>query len=379
MGPGPSMVPDEVYAAMGRPLLGHLDPLFVGLMDETKEMLRRVFLTRNEMTFPVSGTGTAGMECCMANLVEPGDEVLVVVNGAFGARMAEIAARCGGVVTRIDVPWGSVVRPEQVEEAMRGRSVAILGIVHAETSTGALTPLEEIIRIAHDAGALVVVDAVTSLGGSPLYVDDWGIDAIYSGTQKCLAAPPGLAPVSFGTAAVAKAARRKSPVQSWYFDVNLLAGYWGSNRSYHHTAPISMNYALHEALRLVLQEGLETRWERHRVNHNALVRGLEAMGLHLAAEEGCRLWQLNAVTVPEGIDETDLRRRLLEEENIEIGGGLGPLKGKTLRIGLMGATSNVANVERFLTALGRVLGDYNNSFSSLDMGAILSMVHTSEQ
>jgi len=351
MGPGPSQVAPSVLRALGAPLLGHLDPAFVKMMDEIKVMLRQVFLTRNEVTFPVSGTGSAGMEFCFVNLLEPGDEAIIGVNGVFGGRMADVAERCGARVTKVEAPWGRIIEPAQIAEALRGRRPKLVAIVHAETSTGALTPVEEISRLAREAGALMLLDTVTSLGGCPVRVDDWGIDAIYSGTQKCLSCPPGLAPVSLGPRALVAATRRKSKVQSWYLDVNLLASYWGEERAYHHTAPISMNYALHEALRLVFEEGLEARWKRHQENHLLFKAGLAELGLSIASQEGHQLWQLNAVTVPTGVDEAAVRKRLLTDFNIEVGAGLGPLKGKVWRIGLMGETSTRENVQTILAAL----------------------------
>jgi len=358
MGPGPSNVSRSVLEAMSRPLVGHLDPAFVNMMEEIKTMLRQVFLTKNAMTFPVSGTGSAGMELCFVNLVEPGDEVIIGVNGVFGARMVDVAGRCGANVTRVEASWGRIIEARQIAQALRKVSQQkLVAIVHAETSTGALTPVEEISQLAHHAGALLLLDTVTSLGGCPVRIDDWEVDAVYSGTQKCLSCPPGLAPVSLGGRAMEIAAKRKAKVQSWYLDVNLLASYWGQDRVYHHTAPISMNYALHEALRLVLEEGLENRWRRHEQNHLALKAGLEAMGLEIASQEGHQLWQLNAVAVPEGVDEAAVRKRLLSDFNIEIGAGLGPLKGKIWRVGLMGETSSKANVKAFLSALGQILND----------------------
>jgi len=276
----------------------------------------------------------------------------------FGARMAEVAERCGAKVTRVETPWGRIIEPQQIADALRKVSrPKLVAIVHAETSTGALTPVEAISNLAHDAGALFLLDTVTSLAGCPVRIDEWQVDAVYSGTQKCLSCPPGLAPVSLSPRALDAATRRKSKVQSWYLDVNLLAAYWGQDRVYHHTAPISMNYALHEALRLVLDEDLEHRWRRHEQNHLALKAGLKALGLPIASQEGHQLWQLNAVTVPDGIDEAAVRKRLLAEFNIEVGAGLGPLKGKIWRVGLMGETSSKANVNAFLSALAQILND----------------------
>jgi len=355
MGPGPSDVSPSVLRAMSLPLLGHLDPVFVKMMDEIKAMLRAVFLTKNDMTFPVSGTGSAGMEFCLVNLIEPGDEVVIGVNGVFGTRMVDVAERCGAKVTKVEAPWGRIIEASQIAEALRGRKPKLVGIVHAETSTGALTPVEEIAKLAHAAGALFLLDTVTSLGGCPVRIDDWEVDAVYSGTQKCLSCPPGLSPVSLSPRAMEAATKRQRKVQSWYLDVNLLSSYWGQERVYHHTAPISMNYALHEALRLVLVEGLEKRWQRHRENHDLLRHGLAELDLSIASQPGHQLWQLNAVAVPEGVDEAAVRKAFLTEHGIEIGAGLGPLKGKIWRIGLMGETSKPENVVRCLAALRALL------------------------
>jgi alanine-glyoxylate transaminase/serine-glyoxylate transaminase/serine-pyruvate transaminase len=355
MGPGPSNVAPSVLQAMAMPLLGHLDPVFVKMMDEIKAMLRAVFLTKNEMTFPVSGTGSAGMEFCFVNLIEPGDEVIIGVNGVFGTRMVDVAERCGAKVTKVEAPWGRIIEAQQIADALKGKRPKLVAIVHAETSTGALTPVEEISKLAHEAGALFLLDTVTSLGGCPVRLDDWQVDAVYSGTQKCLSAPPGLAPVSLSPRAREVATKRSKKVQSWYLDVNLLASYWGQERVYHHTAPISMNYAIHEALRLVLVEGLENRWKRHQQNHELLVKGLKDLGLSIGSQPGHQLWQLNAVTVPEGVDEAAVRKSLLNDHGIEVGAGLGPMKGKIWRIGLMGETSSPENVQRCLTALKQIL------------------------
>ena len=355
LGPGPSDAAPSVLTALSNPLLGHLDPAFIGMMEEIKSMLRQVFQTKNERTFPVSGTGSAGMEFCFVNLIEPGDDVVVCINGVFGMRMADLAIRCGANVIKVEAPWGEIIRPEQVKEAIAGKSPKLIALVHAETSTGALTPAEEISKIAHDAGALMLLDTVTSLGGCEVDIDGWGIDAVYSGTQKCLSCPPGLAPVSLSPKALEIANNRKTKVQSWYLDVNLLSGYWGTERVYHHTAPISMNYALHESLRLVLEEGLQTRWARHKANHEKLVAGLKKLRLGIASQEGHQLWQLNAVTVPEETDEAQVRKRLLQEYQIEVGAGLGPMKGKIWRVGLMGESSTAENVDRYLDAMTQIL------------------------
>jgi alanine-glyoxylate transaminase/serine-glyoxylate transaminase/serine-pyruvate transaminase len=356
MGPGPSDVAAPVLKAMSRSLVGHLDPAFVKLMEEIKTMLRQVYITRNEMTFPVSGTGSAGMEFCFVNLIEPGDEVIIGVNGVFGGRMCDVAERCGARVTKVESPWGQVITPPQIADALKkAQRPKLVAIVHAETSTGALTPVEEISRLAHNAGALFLLDTVTSLGGCPVRLDDWEVDAAYSGTQKCLSCPPGLSPVSLSPRALEVATKRKTKVQSWYLDVNLLSAYWGQERVYHHTAPITMNYGLHEALRLVLEEGLENRWRRHEQNQHLLRQGLAKLGLEIVSQAGHQLWQLNAVGVPAGVDELAVRKELLAGHNIEIGAGLGPLKGKIWRIGLMGETSKKENVEAVLGALKSIL------------------------
>jgi alanine-glyoxylate transaminase / serine-glyoxylate transaminase / serine-pyruvate transaminase len=355
LGPGPSDVHPRVLRAMSTPLVGHLDPEFIELMEETKALLRLVFQTENPLTLPISGTGSAGMEACFVNLLEEGDEAVVGVNGVFGTRMVDVAERCGARVIKVESPWGRIIEPQQIANALKQCRPKVVAVVHAETSTGALTPVEEISRLAHEAGALFLLDTVTSLGGCPVRIDDWQVDAVYSGTQKCLSCPPGLAPVSLSPRAMEAATRRAKKVQSWYLDVNLLSSYWGQERVYHHTAPISMNYALHEALRLVLLEGLENRWRRHEQNHLALRQGLKAMGLELASQEGHQLWQLNAVSVPAAADEAEVRKRLLAQYNIEIGAGLGPMKGKIWRIGLMGDTSTPENVSTVLKALREII------------------------
>ncbi len=356
LGPGPSNVHPRVLKALSTPLVGHLDPEFIRLMDETKDLLRFVFQTKNTHTLPISGTGSAGMETCLVNLLEPGDEVVVGVNGVFGGRMVDIVERCGARPVVMETQWGNIFTPDQVQEALkRCRRPKLLALVHAETSTGAWQPLEDISPLVHHAGALFVVDAVTSLGGCPLQVDAWGIDACYSGTQKCLSCPPGLAPVTFSPAAQEILRTRKSKVQSWYLDLTMIEKYWGEERVYHHTAPISMNYALREALRLVQEEGLEARFRRHQRNHVALAAGLGALGLALAAQAGHRLWTLNSVTIPAGVDDAAVRRQLLDDYSIEIGAGLGPLRSKVWRIGLMGESSTRSNVLLVLSTLEEVL------------------------
>ena len=356
LGPGPSNVHPRVLRALSTPLVGHLDPVFIGLMEETKTLLRQVFQTDNALTLPISGTGSAGMETCFVNLVEPGDEVVVGVNGVFGTRMADVVARRGGTPVVIETAWGRVFTPDDVRAGLaRCTRPKLVALVHAETSTGAWQPLDGMARIVHDAGALLLVDAVTSLAGCPLKIDAWGIDACYSGTQKCLSCPPGLSPVTFSPAAQDAMRKRRHKVQSWYLDLSMLEKYWGAERVYHHTAPISMNYALREALRLVCEEGLDARYRRHERNHRALAAGLAALGMGLAAQEGHRLWMLNSVTIPDGVDDRSVRRQLLETHGIEIGAGLGAFAGKVWRIGLMGESSTQANVELVLDALESVL------------------------
>ena len=357
MGPGPSDISPRVLAALGAPTVGHLDPYFLKIMDETQRMLRRVFRTENPLTLAVSGTGSAGMEACVVNLIERGDRMLVCQNGVFGGRMADVAGRAGADVTVIEREFGQIFPPDEVAAAVKRVSPKVVGIVHAETSTGAWQPLEEISRIVHDAGALLLVDCVTSLGGAPVEVDAWQLDAVYSGTQKCLSCPPGLAPVTFSPRAVEVIERRKSKVASWYLDMTMVRSYWGQERSYHHTAPINMNYALHEALRIVLEEGLEPRFERHVRNHRALKAGLAALGIEYAVASGHELPMLNAVRIPSDVDDVAVRKQLLNQFGIEIGGGLGPMKGRTWRIGLMGETSTERNVLLFLAALERCLSD----------------------
>jgi len=358
MGPGPSDVPPRVLKAMATPVIGHLDPQFLKIMDEVKEMLRGLFRTKNKLTFAVSATGSAGMETCFVNLLEPADVALVCVNGVFGNRMSDIVERCGAKLVRVDAPWGSPIDPVQVKGALRKHNPKVVAIVHAETSTGVLQPLEEIGKMARDAGALFLVDTVTSLGGADVRVDDWGIDAVYSGTQKCISAPPGLSPVSFSARAVEAMEKRKTKVQSWYLDLSMVRKYWeGAKRVYHHTAPISMVYSLHEALRIVFEEGLEARFERHRRNHELLRDGLEELGFEFVVERAYRLPMLNAVKIPAGVEDAPVRKRLLEEFNIEIGAGLGDFAGKVWRIGLMGSSCTENHVNILLAALRKIMNE----------------------
>jgi alanine-glyoxylate transaminase/serine-glyoxylate transaminase/serine-pyruvate transaminase len=356
LGPGPSDVHPRVLKAMSTPLVGHLDPDFLTIMNETREMLKEVFRTKNELTIALSGTGSAGMEASLVNLLEPGDKAVVCIHGLFAERMVDIVKRCGAEPVIVQAEWGTIVEPEQVKKVLeKTDKVKLLAIVHAETSTGVRQPLEEISRLAKEAGALFVVDAVTSLAGILVETDRWNIDAIYSGTQKCLSCPPGLSPVSFNETAIHSIAQRTTSIQSWYLDMQMLQSYWGKERFYHHTAPINMVYGLREALRLVLEEGLEERFARHQLHSKALVAGLEAMGLRMIAPPEYRLPELNAVYIPEGIDDVTVRKALLNEYGIEIGGGLGKFKGKAWRIGLMGYSSSRANVMLFLSALENIL------------------------
>jgi len=355
MGPGPSDVPARTLQAIAAPCIGHLDPYFLAIMNEVQQLLRFLFQTENELTIPVSGTGSAGMETCFVNLIEPGDEVAVCVNGVFGTRMSDIVNRIGGKLIRIDAEWGTAIDPQAVADAIKGKHPKVVAVVHAETSTGVCQPLEDLARIAHDAGALFLVDTVTSLGGMPVSIDEMDIDATYSGTQKCISGPPGLSPVSFSPAAVRAIEQRKTPVVSWYLDLSMVRDYWGTDRKYHHTAPINMIYSLREALRLIAEEGLAARHERHRLNHRALVAGLEAMGLSMLVPEQIRLPMLNAVNIPDGVDDLTVRKTLLNEYGIEIGGGLGQFAGSVWRIGLMGHSCRRKNVFLLLGALESVL------------------------
>jgi alanine-glyoxylate transaminase/serine-glyoxylate transaminase/serine-pyruvate transaminase len=357
LGPGPSECAPEVLAAMTRPTLGHLDPLFLALMDEVREGLRAAYRTRNELAFPMSGTGTAGMETVLVNLLEPGDALLVGVAGYFGARLAEIGRRAGARVTEVRGEWGRALGPDDYRKAAGGQRFRALALVHGETSTGVVADLGAMRAVADELGALLIADCVTTLGGMPLEIDAWGVDGAYAGTQKCLAAPCGLAPVTLSARGLERLAARKVPVQSWYFDLALVRSYWSQDRAYHHTAPIQNVYALHEALRLLLTEGLEARWQRHALHARALWAGAEALGLALLVPERERLLPLTAVRVPDGVDELRVRRFLLERYSLEIGGGLGELKGRIWRIGLMGAGSKRANVELVLGALRAALAE----------------------
>ncbi len=356
LGPGPSMADPRVLRAMNQPMIGYLDPAYLNIMNEVAQNLRDTLQTKNTATFPVQGTGFSGMDACFGTLIEPGDKVIIAVLGFFGTRMCEMAERYGADIVRLDQEWGKAFDPETIGEALKANPDAkFLAIVHAETSTGALQPLQEIGALCREHGILLLVDAVTSVGGVELAVDDWGIDICYSGSQKCLGVPPGLAPVTISDRALGVVAERKTPPASYYLDLSLIKEYWGEAHVYHHTGPMSMVYAMQEALRIVKEEGLEARWARHALNGSALCAGLEALGLVLHAEAGRRLPSLTTVRVPEGVDDAGFRGRLLNEFNIEIGGGLGPLKGDTWRIGMMGYASNRSNVLYLLSVLETLL------------------------
>ncbi|MDC1311039.1 alanine--glyoxylate aminotransferase family protein [Burkholderiales bacterium] len=368
MGPGPSEIHPRVFSAMGRPTIGYLDPVFVDMMEELKELLRYAFQTKNAMTFPVSGPGSVGMEMCFVNMVSPGDKVIVCRNGVFGGRMIENVERCGGTAIVVEDPMGKPVDPEKVREAFKKHpDTKILAFVHAETSTGVRSDAKTLAAIAQEYGALTIVDTVTSLIGVPVLVDEWGLDAVYSGSQKCLSCTPGLSPITFSDRVIELVKNRKHKVQSWFMDLNLLLGYWGeSNRTYHHTAPTNSLYSLHEALVMLRDEGLEASWARHRRNHLALKAGLETLGLSYLVDEEYRLPQMNAVYVMPGIDEKEVRHRLLEEMNIEIGAGLGPLAGKIWRFGIMGYSCKMENVMLCLCALESV---FDNMGAKIEIGA----------
>ena len=358
LGPGPSLVDPRVLRALATPLVGHLDPQFITIMEEVQQLLRYVFQTENDLTVPVSGTGSAGMEAALCNFIEPGDRVLVAVKGYFGERMCDMAARYGAQVDRLDRPWGQVFDPDEIKQALGKANYKLLAIVHAETSTGALQPgIAEIAAAAHRTGALLVLDTVTSLGGLPVQIDAWDVDVAYSGTQKCLSAPPGLAPLTISPRASEVLRSRRTPVANWYLDLSQLEKYWGKERTYHHTAPISMNYALREALRIVAEEGLEERFARHQENAQLLWEGLEALDMALLVPVEHRLPTLTTPLVPPAVDEARLRQRLLNEYNIEIAGGFGQLKGKVLRIGLMGFGSRRENITLLLAAMRQLLAN----------------------
>jgi alanine-glyoxylate transaminase/serine-glyoxylate transaminase/serine-pyruvate transaminase len=372
MGPGPSDMHPRVVAALGQPAIGHLDPAFVNMMEEIKVLLRYAFQTGNALTFAVSGPGSVGMETCFVNLVEPGDKVIVCRNGVFGGRMIENVQRFGGTAVVVDDTWGEPVDPRKVADALKAnRDAKILAFVHAETSTGAQSDAAALAALAREHGCLTIMDAVTSLGGTPVLADAWGIDAIYSGSQKCLSCVPGLAPVTFSERAVERVRARKQKVPSWFMDLNLVLEYWsapGGKRTYHHTAPVNSLFALHESLVMLKDEGLENAWARHRLHHNALKAGFEVLGLKFVVREDARLPQLNAVHVPAGIDEAAVRKQLLEKYNLEIGAGLGPLAGKVWRFGLMGHSARRENVELCLGALAEVmssLGTFANRAAAL--------------
>ena len=363
MGPGPSDIHPRVLEALAKPTIGHLDPYYLEVMDQLQSMLRRLFQTQNAMTFAISATGSAGMEATVVNLIEPGDGMLIGVNGVFGTRMADVAGRAGANVTTVEKPWGEVFTVDDFKDVLAREKPKVVGVVMAETSTGASQPIQEISELVHEAGAMLLVDAVTSLGGMPVETDAWQVDAIYSGSQKCLSCPPGLAPVSFSSRAVEASLNRREKVQSWYLDISMLASYWGDERVYHHTAPINMTYALYEAVRLVLDEGLENCFQRHALNHRALKNGLAAIGMEYAAQEGHQLPMLNAVHIPDGVDDASVRKNLLQRFGIEIGAGLGAFKGKVWRIGLMGYASRSANVLLLLAALEQLLSEQGYTFN----------------
>ncbi len=358
LGPGPSMVPPRVLNAMASPTIGHLDPEFLTLMKEVQELLRYVFQTENELTVPISGTGSAGMETAISNFIEPGDNVLVAVLGYFGERLFEMASRYTDNVDRIERPWGEMFDPDEIKTALNQKKYKVLALVHAETSTGVLQQgIAEIAEAAHQVGTLVVMDTVTSLGGMPVKIDAWGVDVAFSATQKSMSAPPGLAPVTVSPQAREVLRNRKTPVGNWYFDLSLLEKYWGDERTYHHTAPINMNYALRESLRLVQEEGLEKRFARHRANAEMLWAGLEDMDLSLMVPEEYRLTTLSTPMVPPGVDSLEVRKKLLSDYNVEIAGGFGPLVGKIWRIGLMGYSSRRENVLLLLAALREIFAN----------------------
>lgn len=355
LGPGPSPVNQRVLDALALPVVGHLDPKFLEIMDQSMAMLREVFQTKNRLALPMSGTGSAGMETCFVNLLEPGDTVLIGVNGVFGTRMVDVAQRCGARVDQIDAEWGTALDAQKFKDALSKKDYKLVALVHAETSTGVLQPMDDIAKLVKDSGALLLVDAVTSLGGAPVRVDELGIDACYSGTQKCLGCPPGLSPVTMSERAIEVIRNRKTKVQSWYLDLSMIEKYWGSERVYHHTAPISMNYALHESLRIVLEEGLEKSWQRHRHVHEVFIKEMRKLEIEPAVAESIRAPMINAIKIPEGADDAKVRTKLYADFNIEIGAGLGPLKGKIWRVGLMGHGAREENVETLSKALKQLI------------------------
>ena len=356
MGPGPSCVYPDVYKALSKPTIGHLDPKFISIMDETKQFLQKIMNTGNKLTIPISGTGSAGMEACFVNLVEPEDDVLVLINGVFGMRMKDVATRLGANVDTLEFEWGTAVIPEEVKEQLNKKNYKIVAIVHAETSTGVCNPVDEIGNLVKEKKALYLVDTVTSLGGMAVEADKWHADAIYSGTQKCISCPPGLAPITFSEQAIEKTLNRKNKVPNWYLDLSMIVNYWeGSTRAYHHTAPINMLYGLYQALYTILDEGLDAVFKRHQESHIALVEALASLGLEMLVEPANRLPMLNAVKIPDGIDEAKIRKQLLGEYKIEIGAGLGPLAGKIWRIGLMGYTARSESITQLTKALTAVL------------------------
>lgn len=357
MGPGPSCVPDSVYWALSRPTIGHLDPKFISIMDEVKGLLQTLMNTKNRLTIPISGTGSAGMEASFVNLVEPGDEVLILINGVFGKRMEDVATRLGAKVDVLEFEWGTTVDPQTVADKLRKKTYSLVAVVHAETSTGVLNPISQIAKLMKDQPGLFLVDTVTSLGGIPVEVDKWHADAVYSGTQKCLSCPPGLSPITFSERAIQKINNRKSKVPNWYLDLTMILNYWeGQTRAYHHTAPINMLYGLYQALQDILAEGMDKVFDRHQQSHLALVKILERLGFEMLVKPDSRLPMLNSVLIPDGVDDALVRKRLLEEFQIEIGSGLGPLAGKIWRIGIMGHTARIENIERFSAALSEIIG-----------------------
>ena len=379
MGPGPSDMHPRVYQAMGAPLTGHLDPYFIRVMDDIKALLRYVFQTENDMTLAISATGSAGMETCICNLVDPGDEVLICVGGVFGDRMAQMVERHGGQLTRLDGEPGHPFTAEHVRKALEGCRPKLVGLVHAETSTGVLQPLEEIVQVVHEHEALVLVDTVASLGGSPVKVDEWGIDICYTGSQKCLSAPPGLAPVTLNDRALETIAARKKPIDSWYLDLSLINAYWDGDRVYHHTAPVNLFYALREALVLIYEEGLENGHERHVLNYEAFQAGIDAMGLEFFVDAPHRAPTINPVLAPGEIDEAGVRRRLLEEYGLELGGGLGALKGRAWRVGLMGQSSQRDHVILCLGALEQALRSEGHEVAGSGVAAASAVYAANDQ